>query len=466
MQDNKVSKIILTSLLFGALLVYSTVSIWNHYLFRTYSLDLGAYTKCLYDYMHGIINNSLVYRSEPVNCLASHFDLYLLIFSPLYLLFGTYTLLIIQIISTVIGGYGIYKLIGLYCKNKYVPLYAMAAFYSFFGVYHAITFDYHSNVVATMLIPWFFYTFKKKQFVNSTILAFCFIIAKENLSLLMAFICLGLTYDYRKEKESVIILLVYTVFALLYFYVITSIIMPSLNDNGNMRGFVRFKQWGNNFSEIIMYFITNPIDIISVLFDNKQKIEFWICLFLSGGFFMLLKPNYLFMTIPIIASKMLANYPALWGIFLHYNVELAPIVLTACFISIQKISSHYLLHISTVILLLSIGTLIYTIHFSSNWHNKNRSQIFNKRHYERPNLNIKDAYSYMQQIPDNESVCASDIFVPHLCLRENIYTYHDKKVYDTDWMLLFEPEIEITTLLGNYNIKEQSGNLWLLQKKK
>lgn len=463
----KVANRIFIAILIFATIVYVDVSFVNHYLFRTYSLDLGAYTKCLYDFMHGVVNDSLVYRSDPVNCFASHFDLYLVLFAPFVYVFGTYTLLVIQIVSVLVGAWGIFKLIGLYTENRIVPLFAVATFLSFFGVYHAFTFDYHSNVVATMLVPWFFYFFKKQRYICSSLFLLLIIIAKENLSLFMAFVCLGLIWDYRKDKRAIYLLLIYIVLSLLYFFLINSVVMPYLNDEGQSRGFVRYRQWGDSYFEVLLYFITNPTEIFAVLFGHPKKIDFFVCLFFSGGIALLLKPNYLIMIIPLVVQKMLAKYSLLWSIYLQYNVEFAPIVVVAVCICILKIKKEKLMDIIICgIFLSTITTLIYTIEYGSYRQNKQRTQIFRAQHYKQPKFDVTEAYSYLKQIPDTASVCASGKFVPHLCLRKEIYTFPNKKEFDTEWMLLYEEKKHIDFLLNNYMVVSTKDNLWLLRKKK
>ena len=103
--------------------------------------------------------------------------------------------------------------------------------------------------------------------------------------------------------------------------------------------------------------------------------------------------------------------------------------------------------------------------YSKTWHNYAKCVIFDASHYEQSKCDVHDVYSYMKLIPDEASVCASDIFVPHLCLRKDIYTYHDKKIYDTEYMLLLEPEEEIKTLTPTYTVVKQSNNIWLLKRK-
>ena len=88
--------------------IYTLISWVNHYCFRTYTLDLGAYTNALYDYAHFSWNDSTAFKAIPENLLADHFDLYLPLFSPLIFIFGTYTLLVVQLVAVLFCGIGGY----------------------------------------------------------------------------------------------------------------------------------------------------------------------------------------------------------------------------------------------------------------------------------------------------------------------------------------------------------------------
>lgn len=167
------------------------------------------------------------------NLLADHFDLYLIIFSPFSLIFKTYTLLIIQIFFILLGGWGVYKYFSLKDDNGSIALFASIWYFSFFGVFTALAFDYHSNVIAATLIPWFLYFIKQKRFVWSFIMVFFILIGKENISLWMAFISLGLLYEYRKQVKIRNSLLIVFILSVSYFVLITSFIMPFFSINNS-----------------------------------------------------------------------------------------------------------------------------------------------------------------------------------------------------------------------------------------
>ena len=126
--------ITLASVFTVAGVLYCLISLVNHFLFKTYALDLGLYTHAMYDYMHFRIDDCSMFKDVPQCVLSDHFDLYLVLFSPLVYLFGTYTLLVVQIVAVLLGGWGVYKLIGLYTDDDWMPLFASAAFLFSFGV--------------------------------------------------------------------------------------------------------------------------------------------------------------------------------------------------------------------------------------------------------------------------------------------------------------------------------------------
>ena len=107
----KNKKRLLASVFVLAGIVYVLISLVNHFLFKTYGLDLGLYTHVMHDFLHFSIDDCSMFKEAPQSILAAHFDLYLLLLSPLVCLFGSYTLLIVQIAAVLLGGWGIYKLI-------------------------------------------------------------------------------------------------------------------------------------------------------------------------------------------------------------------------------------------------------------------------------------------------------------------------------------------------------------------
>ena len=228
-------------------------------------MDLGAYTNALYDYVHFQWNDSAVFKNVSENLLADHFDLYLFLLAPLSLLFGTYTLLIVQIAFLLFGGVGVYAYLLSSGKSKSIALFAAIFFYSFFGVFAAVSFDYHSNVIAASLIPWFFYFVRKENLIKGSIVLLLILVAKENMSLWLIFVCIGLAFEYRKNKYLRNYLIASSIFSSLYFVIITMLVMPWFS-NGGMYPHFHYSVLGSSSSEAIIHLITHPIDSLKVLF--------------------------------------------------------------------------------------------------------------------------------------------------------------------------------------------------------
>lgn len=421
---------LLIALLFFFAIVYALISLVNHYCFRTYALDLGAYTNAMFDYMNFRWNDATVFLKEPVNLLADHFDLYLIIFSPLQFVFGTYTLLIVQIASILFGAFGVYKYILMYSGNQKIALAAMISFLLFFGIFSALAFDYHSNVVATMLIPWFFIFIRKKEFLKASLFYLLVIIAKENMSLWMLFICLGLIIEYRKEIRTLKFLLILSVLSLLYFYSVINLIMPAISGVERYVHF-DFSILGETPAEALWFVITHPLQTFEYLFINHTvkpegdyiKTELHLFVLLSGGFLLFFRPQYLLMLVPVYFQKMMHDDISKWGVHGQYAIEFAPVVIIGAFVFIsdmqRSIWKKLLLYLTMVMILaVTIRRMDNTIAHSDT----DNFRIYQAAHYKKP-YELSAAYDAFHLIPPGSAVSTQSMFLPHLSLRDEIYQF-------------------------------------------
>ena len=473
--NNLQKNITLATVFTVAGVLYCLISLVNHYLFKTYALDLGLYTHAIYDYAHFRIDDCSMFLRKPQSILSAHFDLYLLLLSPLVYLFGTYTLLIVQIAGILCGGWGIYKLISLYSDDDMIPILATVVFLCTFCIFHALSFDYHSNVISSMMVPWMLYYLKKGQYKLSALFAILIVMGKENMSLWLFFIALGLMWDYRKDKKALWYLTGCAFFAAAYFVVVNMLILPRLG----ARGIMRYEYLGNNYLEIAKTLITKPRETLRILFNNTSsfphydgiKAEFYICALLSGMVLTLLKPNYLLMLIPLIAQKMLSTDKLFWGISVQYAIEFVPVLVISSFLVIIKLKKTIWQRLLAGALLIStVLTTFYTIGIPKGFVMVDQICIYQGRHYEQKQFDVRYARELIQQIPDDASVCAATMFVPHLCLRPEIYDFQSiarhvdaEYVLVTDFYFAYKSLEELTA--QGYEVLKTDGNLYLLHKK-
>lgn len=425
--------------------LYSLISIVNHYQFRTYALDLGAYTNALYDYAHFQWNDSTVFKSVPENLLADHFDLYLPLFSPLIWVFGTYTLLVVQIFFLLLGGIGVYAYLIEAGKTKFIANCAAIFFCSFFGVFAAVSFDYHSNVIATCVIPWFFLFVKKERLVKASLLLLMILIAKENMSLWLIFVCIGLAIEYRKSIRLRNYLMLCAALSAIYFVLISMVVMPSFSMNGAYPHF-HYSVLGTNITEAIVQLLSHPIDSLKVLFINHTndpfgnyvKLELYILLLLSGIPFLIKKPQYLLMLIPIFFQKLFHDNISMWGIEGQYSIEFAPILAIGIFSVIAEMKNNKFTYFTSIsVLILTIGSSIRSMDNTVLLSDKTKIRLYQAKHYKK-NYDVKKAMEQLAIIPANAVVSAQSPFVPHLSLRDNIYQFPTVK--NAEYLVVSERE--------------------------
>jgi uncharacterized membrane protein len=448
--------LIFTVIFFG--LIYSLISIVNHYNFRTYALDLGLYTNALYKYAHLQLADSSMIKEGHEYLLGGHFDLYLILFSPLVYIFRTYTLLIVQIASILAGGIGVYKYYKLSgSKQEFIALAATIYFLLFFGIYSALAFDYHSNVIAAMLIPWFFYFFKRKYFGIASVLVLFVLISQENMALWMIFICIGLIFEYRKNKSAVTYLSLFILASIIYFITVIYVLIPRFSNSNEYTGFA-YSILGNTPLEALKNLLTHPVDHLKILFINHNnipggdyvKIEMHVLVLLSGALILILRPYYLIMLIPIYFQKLYHDSFLMWGIGGQYSIEFAPILALGVFSVIKDFKNSRTVKIVTALVLLgAFASTIRVMDHTVFYTDKSRIRIYQAIHYKR-NYDVIQVHKILDKIPANAKVSAQTPFVPHLSLRDKIYQF--PIVNDAEYMVYSEKE-------GKYPLDKETFNV-------
>lgn len=472
-------KIVVASVITIAGVLYCLISLVNHYLFKTYALDLGLYTHALYDYAHFRMADCSMFKDVTYSLLSDHFDLYLPLLSPLVYVFGSYTLLVVQIAAVLLGGWGIYKLIGLYTDDEWMPVLATMAFFFSFGIIHAFAFDYHSNVLTAMMLPWLLYYLKQRRFGLTSLFVVLFVIGKENMSLWLFFIVIALMWDYRKDKKALWHLATYAVFAMAYFFIVNMIVMPRLGGQGG--GFARYAYLGDNYADIAKSLLAHPLETLRMLFTNTSglskfdgiKEEFYVCALASGLLLTLLKPNYLLMIVPLIAQKMLAVDPNFWGISFQYSVEFVPILVISSFLVLLKLKNNKLRWTLGLALLLStVLTTFYTIGVPKSAIMVDQLCVYQGRHYEQKGFDVRYARELIHMIPEDATVSAATMFVPHLALRDHIQNYANANgTIDAEYILLTEHYVNylrkgklVFTNRSDYETVASDGAIHLLHR--
>lgn len=418
-------------MIFGFVIVYALISFVNHLCFRTYGLDLGLYTNAMYDYAHGSMPIMDMIWDTKETALADHFDFYLILFSPLVYLFGSWTLLIVQIVGILIGAKGVHT----YFKDQpRIALFATFFFLSYFGIFSALSYDYHSNVIGAMAVPWLFYYVREKRFVASLLVLVFIWIGKENMAFWMTFVTFGLALIYRKERRSLLILLGFSTASFVYFLLVIKVIMPSLSQEGEYLHFA-YSSLGDSMMDAFVHLIAHPIDSIELMFTNHLdnprfdgvKLEAHLLLLISGVLILIRRPAYLLMLAPIYFQKFFHDHPMTWSTGAQYSIEFAPILAIGVFEIIQSAKVEKLKKYAPwVVIVLSLACTFRVMDQPFDHVEESAIQFYKGGHYSR-DYNTDALREAIELIPEDAAVCAQNPYLPHVSLRKEVYMFPSKK---------------------------------------
>jgi uncharacterized membrane protein len=326
--------------------------------------------------------------------------------------------------------------------HTFFPILFMIQFYGIWGIASALAYDYHDNVVAAMLVPWFIYYFKVENWKKTMVFFVLIIISKENMALWMGFICAGLFVSNIKNKKNLLYSAILGVISLIYFIFIIKVILPTINSE---HGYVHlsYSVLGDNPLQTL---INDPLHLIRQFFNNHLnnpyfdgiKEETFNMFLLSGGVLLFLRPAYLIMLIPIFAQKMFSDDAGKWGISGHYSVEFVPIITMGAIELISMLKSK-----PKIALIPTIILIWYT--YKSNYDKlENRTSLYyskvHSQFYESSHYNCGYSLSAIDEatklIPEKAKICATSMLLPHIYNHKYIYQYPISK--DANCFFLLE----------------------------
>lgn len=405
--------------------VYSLISLVGHYHFRTSAYDSGIFSQALYHYSH--LSLGPVSLRDVSVLLADHFELLLFAFAPLYWLFGTYTLLLIQIAAIIAGGLGVYALVRYESKDTALAVGAATAMWLFYGIYSALSFDAHMNVIGIMLLPWLILAFVSGRIRAYYVLLALLLLAKENLGLIGVF--LGVSLYFTGPKPLRKHALITSAVSALYFMFVIKLLIPAFNHNPYAHW--EYTKLGGGPAAAIWHIVTNPIHTLKLLFDGGDKVFTFKLLAASGGLLALLAPRYVILLVPVLAQKLLADQPLFWGYVFHYSAELAPLVALGAAATLAKFKPRWRYGLLGLVILGNLFVLAYKIPLTKPL------KIFQPVWYRTP-YDRAAVMEAIRRIPKDARVSAENAIAVRLVDRKTVYLL--PAVRDAEYVILNEKD--------------------------
>ncbi|OUJ76103.1 DUF2079 domain-containing protein [Hymenobacter crusticola] len=436
-----------TILLLLFALAYGSISLVNHYNFRTAALDLGLIAQAVADFAHlHWPRTTLLLDAPPTSFLGQHFSLTPILAVPLYYVVGgAWALLLVQIAALLLGALGVWHYAYAQGASPGEANWALVLFASQWGIFSALSFDYHDNVVGTMALPWLALWVKQRRVVPALLAALVMLVSKENMALWLVFILMGLAWQHGRSYKVAGWLGVGALCALGYFLAITHYVMPALDaTHRSFTQVVRYAHLGPTLGAAVSNVLLHPPLLWAALFHNTLpepaydyiKAELWFALLISGGWALVWRPWYALMLVPILGQKLLSNEYGFWGINMQYSIEFAPVLALAVVDALRPRQPARAVQAprpgrKNLQRQAQMAALMGAIVFSlvtfcdrySKWYNLLNNNPLVSAHYQSPYPDRAGLSVALSQVEAGLPLSATSCLVPHLLDRHDTFLF-------------------------------------------
>jgi uncharacterized membrane protein len=406
------------------LLAYFLIPIMNHLNYREAGLDMGIYDQALWKYAHFRgFSNSIDGFWGLKNILGDHFEIILMIISPIYWLKSSViTLHIFNGLVIMLGCYFLYLLGKLKLNgNKILSKLIVLIFLVYAGLQMAfMEGQFHPLSYVPILIILIVYFIEIKKWWAFWLSLLLMLAIKESMGLYAFFIGVYLIFTDRKYWKIALLAAGLGV----AHYILTVKEVAILY--GKPYRYFNYWRLGTTNGGVIKTLIINPIYALYVFLTPIGKIA-TLSLTL-GSFGLLVFSSPLIIGIPMFAERFLSSDEQIWRFYMHYNAPLAGVLICALvfFIyqnyfvehktGIGKFVSNKISAFSLIIFVL-IASLLININY--------RSDIIHFLYQYKSNFTVdqdsKDLNEISKIVPKDASVAMQNALVTHFTDRDYAY---------------------------------------------
>lgn len=385
---------------------FTCANCFRYKFFLYHDMDLAIFNQLMWNTIHG---NFLYSSIRGGIIFKDHIFAILLLLSPIYAIFQhPATLLFLQSLFLGLGALPIYILAK---ENLNRP--AACAFAFLYLIYppvwYANLYDFHPEVLLTVILPWAFLCFNRGKFKWFLISMGLALLCKEDVSLII-FMFGIYAIIIRRSRRWV---LVPAITGLVYLLVSFKVIIPYFNKGGYI--FTSYyAALGKDVPEIIRNILSHPVSFIRFVF-SPQKQDYLFHLFAPLSFVSLLSPLPLLMALPTFAENLLSGYGPLYNIYYYYTSPITPFIFISSIYGVKKLLSlelikkQYLLIIFLLLSGLYMNSLIGP-----------RSIIFPAVDYN----SFLARQDLLNSVPRDAPIVATFDFLPKLSSRKEVYSFH------------------------------------------
>lgn len=466
--------------------LYISVASFERYTnFNTGRYDLGNMVQTVWNTSQGrIFEFTNPDGVEIVSRMAFHADIILTFFAPFYWIFPHPNLLLFtQALVVGLGAWFVYGIANHLLKNRWAALLIGLSYLLNPSVERSNLYDFHAVVLGTtfLLAGWYFML--KKRYILLVLFLILAGLTKEQvwaITALFGIVVIGtavLDQTSRRAPFSYLVLskkfllgLSITIISILCFYLTIWQLIPSARGGGEHFAISFFGDFGNSPSDVIRSMIFEPGRVLQTMVSGS-RIDYLKQLFAPLGYTPLLFPFPLVFAAPDFMINLLSSNDNFHQIYYQYTATITPFLFISSIYALWMIK-RFLPKIPIIVLSLFVFTM--AIYGTYQYGPLPGSKSPNVSMFDNKTPHREEIAEYLQTIPEELKVAATNNAGSHLSERQYIFTLPtgfqeaDVLVFliDTHPRRDLSNKETIVTLLNNpnYILLKSFDNFYVFQK--
>ena len=451
-------KIILWFIFTVFLTIFVSIGIARHLALSSSGYDLAVTDQALWNTTKGrILFSSL---DGNISHLGAHFEPILFFIVPIYVIWpNIIALIIIQSLALGIAIFPLYSIAKSRLNNRILIFAFIISYFLSRSTRGIGLLDFHTDSLIVPLIFFSFYFLITKRTGAALLLFFLMLLCKENVAFIVIGLAIFILIFQKRYKLGIFLL----ISGISYWIIITNYIMPYFA-NTQSYPYLTWLPFGETYLENIKAILRNPL-LLKECFLNSKKIEFYLRLFGPLGFLSFFSlQHYILFLVPLFTHIIGSiAHPGMQTISSHYPAHTIPFIFIAAIYGAAWIISKSKLKKAPIYL------SVYILTTSLLFHGKTDGHKFAKFIRSAKEIHATEIISDLRIIPQEASVCAVNVLVPHLSHRKYIYIWEDIEncKYNTQYIVIHKDFLESTkdSILEITNILGQKGYKNIIQDK-
>ena len=440
-QDKNLDVVLVYGVALAYVVIMFTLMVLKHNAFNTRIHDFARFSQAIWNTLDGqFLYTSLSERS----ILGDHFSPIMALFAPLLWIWPNERILfLVQVINVTATGLILYHLAR--SKHPTIAVFVALAFFLNPAVHEVTLFELRRIVFG---MPWFALGLYGLVQKNKRLMLFGLLIAmlaKESIAIYVAMIGLYIIFKERDWRWGIGLVALGGIWSI----VIGQFVIPQFNPGTDAYPqLYYYNHLGETYSDLIWLGLSDPLLIIQTIFGEAQL---WALfrVFLPLGFLALLDLPLVLTITPYLALMFLSRDVDMFQLDKWYTTTITPILFAALISGWKLIPKN--------IERLAIGwVMVATLIAFSIYSYAPLGGRFDISIYQ-PTERDKVSELMTERVPEDQSIEAHPVYIPHLTHINEIYHYDFAGENHIDYVLLdSQKQFHI---YGPFEIKDEVENL-------